>query len=91
MGVVIIVASKRDQRPHWPLPEVYTCCKHHKVSDNDVPTRSISVKNIRGGVGSAMHGTRGVIPFMTTKTDAMPRMRHGTDLWVNDRTSDANA
>ena len=44
---VLRVDPERAQRPHWPLPEVLACRKHHKVSEDDGTTWSTTVGHVR--------------------------------------------
>ena len=42
--------------------EVWSYKKCYKVVNNDMPTQSTTVRNIRGGDGLEVHGGGGVIP-----------------------------
>ena len=82
------VASERARRYLQPLPEVRACLKFVKVSSDDMQTRSTTVRHVGEGVGSEMHGCRGVILWTSMEIHTMPLMWYWTDLWVHDVTSD---
>ena len=56
------MASERNHCYRQPLPMVWACRKRLKVANNDVPTRSTTVRHIGGVGGSDMHRGGGVVP-----------------------------
>ena len=55
-GVGLRVASECAQLSHRSLLVVWARCKRCKVSSNDVPTWSTTVRHVRGGDGVGMYG-----------------------------------
>ena len=72
------LAAAQNERPGWDFQKVWPGGQHRKVMHNNMPARSITGEDVRGGHGAEVHGGGRLILSETLKLGTMPEVWSGT-------------